>query len=302
MRHPKIHENRVIVPDGGFGKHLRGNLSILRMLDVGSVVLQYHRSNFRIDLHILCQQDPHAIEPDLRLILFFLILCPILTALILASVLFQLMVQRRFEQRLCNEPCDPCVPCLLLDFTPIVGGNQTDGNVTTQRLAYLSRRLDAIHACHLVVNQYGKEILPRFMRLHDLLDCRLPVRAVLRPRSKFLQAELRRAAEVFVVVHHKDLPRRQLHLLLGFRHPLEVNGNRECGSLSGSALHLDRTAHSVHDMLRNRKAKPRPLRLMDAAVILPLKRGKELFLEFLRHANAGILHRKMRAHKVPPLR
>ncbi len=65
---------------------------------------------------------------------------------------------------------------------------------------------------------------------------------------------------------------------------------------AGLTLHLDHAAHRLHNALCDRHPKTGSLNLRYLGRRLPRKRLKNLFAEFRRHSDAGILHPEMAAH------
>ena len=100
-------------------------------------------------------------------------------------------------------------------------------------------------------------------------------------------------AELLVVIHHKHIPIRKYHLLFPDKRLLEIQSHSEIRSLLQFTLHLNGAAHGIHDILGDRHSKPGALRLVNSQVVLPDKRFKDLFAEFLRHAYAGIRYIQM---------
>jgi len=95
---------------------------------------------------------------------------------------------------------------------------------------------------------------------------------------------------------HQDAPGVEPDVVGEARHALEVDGHMEARALAGSAFHVDGAAHGVHDELGDGEAKTHALGAVHATAVLALEGGEELLLVLLRHAHAGVLHRKVGAH------
>ena len=82
---------------------------------------------------------------------------------------------------------------------------------------------------------------------------------------------------------------------------LQIKAEVEARAIAGRALHLDGALHGVHDVLGDGEPEARALYALHSAAVLALEGHKELLLELLGHAHAGVAHHEVRVRPVGAL-
>ena len=212
----------------------------------------------------------------------------------------QAVVEGGAEERFAQKAPDAGSAGFGFDLAAVIGRDQQQRQLVAQRVPQAAGGLDAVHAGHLPVQQHGLIALAFGGAGGGHLDGRRAGVGSLCPDPQAVQLLQGALAQVLVVVHHQHPPGGQLQVGLLAAGAGQVQRDMEGTALALAAVHLDPALHGVHDILGDGHAQAGALDLLHPGVVLPGEGIKDMALEFLRHADAGVLHKEMAADPVRP--
>ena len=160
----------------------------------------------------------------------------------------------------------------------------------------LTNRGNAVHIRHLPVNQHKMIILLFVMAFLDHIYRLHPVHRPVCMDAKRFEIGNGAHTEHFIIVHNQYIPFWQHHILLRVLCLFKVHNHMKAASLALLAAHFDSAAHKRYNAFRDRSSKARSDNFLYLFVFFfPRKRVEDLLLKLFRHADACILHHKMRA-------
>lgn len=285
-RHPHVHEDRVVVALALLPEEIDRRLAVLGVIDFDLPHGQHHQHDLGVDRHILREQDAAALQLDVSLPgrLAFLLKC-----------LPEFIHDIRREKRLRDKGVDAGLPRLLRHVVPVEGGEDDDRELMADDLPDPARRLDAVHAGHLPVDEDEVVgIVPRVLEL-DHADRLFAGGGGVAADADLPEDEPRVLAGHLVVVddEHDDIVGGKLVRVLAAvlsSGGLQRHRHGEGRALALFALYFYVAVHQLHEALRDRHAEARAAEAARRRGILLRKCVKDPRQEILAHADAGVLH------------
>ena len=143
-RHAHVHQDGVVISGIVVAEHLHRDLAVPGMVDLHLAHGQDHDHDLGVDLHVLRQEDPAALEVGFR---------GSRGSLLFAEGLAEFIHDRLREEGLGDKGVHAGAQGFVRHVVPVVGGQDDDGGFVAHDFADPPGGLDAVHLRHLPVDQ-----------------------------------------------------------------------------------------------------------------------------------------------------
>lgn len=271
-RHLDIHQDQVILARFCALHLLHCNGADIRHIHNKTDFLEDLHSDLLVQFIILHQKDLLSMERN-RLI-------RIVVCILVRKRYLQDLSEFRQKDRFRAESRNACFSCLFFNIRPIIGCQDDDRQILSDKPPDPSHHFDPIHIRHEPVYDIHGVLVILFPGKFYPEYCLLTGRRPVRPHTDVGQHLRHAGAGIKIIVHHKrpkPLQLRDRFLPYRTRTSLKLQRYRKCGPFSHLAFHRDGAAHHVHNVPGDRHAETSPLYPADRTRPLTLKRIEDMF-------------------------